>query len=196
MATATEPIVEPRPIPDVFSIQGKKYHRPTSTTLEQDAFVEVRLRDSGIKKQLKGFDLKTGDIGDLVEAVILEAFDRGVMYEILGGIFVPVGEPWSRAGALRTARAIAENADEEEKRVIFTFAAEVLFDFFKLAAVFLPTSQSSSRSTMTPGLADAGGDLRAGTESLSHEPSDPSAALRSTTTGRGTTSSESSPDGM
>ena len=146
MATAAEPVSDARPIPDVFTIQGRPYRRPTSTTTEQDAFVEVRLRDAGIKRLLKGFDPKAGDIGDLVEAVILEAFDRGVMYEILGGVFVAEGESWTKAGALRTARAIAETTDDDEKQMIFSFAADVLLDFFRLAAAFLPTSPRSSNS--------------------------------------------------
>lgn len=166
MGTATAPTNETveheaGQLPDAIKLHGRTFRRATSTSVDQDAYVTKRLRDSGLSGILDEFDPAKDDIAALNERIIWEAFERGVMYEVLAGILVEDGVPWSRATAAKNAKMMAEITDQAEKAPILSSAADFLFDFFAVAAAWSARSMSlltDARPTTTSGEHDEPGD--------------------------------------
>jgi hypothetical protein len=176
-------------LPATITLGGRTFRRAESTTVDQDAYVTKRLRDSGLAKMLSDFDPRTDDLLDLNERIIFEAYERGVMYEVLAGILVEDGVPWSRARAAANATMFADITDRAEKAAIVASAADFLFDFFTVAAAFSRRSGNLTRRGTDSGDRGENGNAPVtGQESPkpNERPTAASVAPTSTTTGNGT----------
>jgi hypothetical protein len=153
MEATTEAPAQPEEsaAPTTLTLAGRTFRRATSTTVDQDAYVTKRLRDSGLAKILDDFDPRTDDLLALNERIVWEAYERGVMYEVLAGILVEDGVPWTRSRAAANAAMIAARTDHAEKAVILTSSADFLFDFFTVAAAFSAGSGNLIRRGMGSG---------------------------------------------
>jgi hypothetical protein len=90
------------------------------------------------------FNPQTDKINTLIEAVILEAFEAGVLYEILGGMLVEDGVKWSRPYAMHNAKIFRDITDAGEKETMWDHVGGMIIDFLAIAARFSRISQSSS----------------------------------------------------
>jgi hypothetical protein len=185
----------PKPLPEVFRLEGRSFRHAVSTSAVQDVFVTRRLRQAGIAAALPT-DRLTSEADILrfaasFEDAIWAAFEAGIMYEILGGLLVEEGVVWTPAIALETAALIRSLTDPDEKDAIFEYAAEVLVSFFTRAAISRRTSLRSSIEAVTASTA-AAADLA----SREAQTSSGSAVTLPTTMASGTPSSGSAPDGM
>lgn len=131
---ATEPI----------KIAGKNFCFAEITTMDQDAYVIVRMRSAGLYELSVKFDPSKDDIGKLGEEIILRALESGALYEILAGILVETGVPWSRATAKANAELFGSITDPQDKKVVYENLATVVLDFLLVADVWSNGSLKSS----------------------------------------------------
>lgn len=161
----------------ILKIQGRTFKKAITTTIDQDAYVMKRMREFGLVEMAASFDPKTDDLNEFSQNLLMEAFETGKLYEILGGVLVEEGVKWSRKIAAESA-AIFENITElEDKEQLFSSIAAVLLDFLVAAATWSKHSLKSS---------DLGGVLRA-------VQSQPSAEIPNSMLESGMELSESSP---
>jgi len=187
-----EAVGDPAPaLPSAIILKGRTFRRATSTSVDQDAYVTKRLRDSGLSTILQSFDPAVDDIVSLNERIIWEAFERGVMYEVLAGVLVEDGVPWSRATAAKNAMLMAQITDPSEKAPILSSVADFLFDFFAVAAAWSSASMKSiGKARATASGRPTGGEADDGSAAAeSNRPDETtrdSVVIPSTTTANGT----------
>jgi hypothetical protein len=201
MSTAAVQLVADAPAsPETFTLNGRTYRRATaSMTVAQQVFVIGRLKRAGIATAGRvdiGDNAAAARLALQFENAIWAAFESGEMYEILGGLLLEPGATWSRQRALETAALIQTVTDPDESAAIFDYAADIVIDFFRLAASWNPTSPTSTLPTLDSDLARGASDPSSNTVSDGKSPtSSASAATPSTTTAPTTASSASSPHG-
>jgi len=127
-----------------FTLANRSFRAATNTTVDQDAFVIKRMRSAGLVKMWNDFNPKTDRPSSLMENVILEAFEAGVLYEILGGMLVEDNVKWSRPYALHNAKVFRDISDAGEKDTMWNHVGGMLIDFLAIAARFSRISPSSS----------------------------------------------------
>lgn len=131
-------------IPQVFQISGRTFRRVADErSVDQDAYVARRLRNPRVAAVMSRFDVDNETIRSLTEEVTWEAFESGVIYEILGGALIEDGVPWTRESAARTASLIKNNTDLGVRAVIFALAADIIIDFFRVAGIWSPITRKS-----------------------------------------------------
>jgi hypothetical protein len=174
METAAAPET---PQAHVFTIAGRTFRRSDSTQIDQDAYVMKRMREAGLVKMWDGFNPKTDTLSQLIEAIIFDAFERGVLWEILGGILVEDGIEWTRAIALANANTFRRVTDPIEKEALFANIADVLIDFLGNAAAWSATSPESLRATMQSAQHGGGDNSGAETPATTGQHSEDSEAI-------------------
>ncbi len=127
-----------------ISIAGRTFRYAEGTSMDQDGYVITRMKRAGLYDLASGFNMQTDDIGKLGEEMILQAFESGALYEILAGIFVEDGIPWSRKAAADNARFFGALTDPTDKKAIYAHLATVILDFLLVADAWSKGSLKSS----------------------------------------------------
>lgn len=126
------------------TLAGRIFRKATTTTIDQDAFVMKRMRDFGLVEFAASFDLEKDDMNAFSEKLLLQAFETGQLFEILGGVLVEEGVTWSRTVAMTNARFFETLTALEDKEQLFSSIAAVLLDFLVAAAAWSKHSQKFS----------------------------------------------------
>jgi hypothetical protein len=142
----------------VLTIQGRTFRKSQTTTVAQDAFVMKRMREFGLVEMAASFNPQKDDLNVFSEKLLLEAFETGQLFEILGGVLVEDGVKWSKKVALANAEFFENLTDIGDKEQLFGTIAGVLLDFLVAAAAW------SKRSLKSSTLGGVLPDLSRGTE--------------------------------
>lgn len=167
-------------------IAGRTFHRSGPTTLAHDAYILKRWRRFGLSSiapTLESGKRAPNDVlGTEIDRLIADAFESGLLYEVLAGMLVEEGIPWSVSWANDAVKVFAAITDADEKQIIYNSLSDIITDFFAHAVDWIVTSRKSSSSPDLP--------TAAPTSSLL-----PSEATLDTTMANGTPLSATLPDG-
>jgi hypothetical protein len=144
---ATSPVTPP--VERVMVLGGRTFRQSTVTTIDRDAYLSKRFRVSGLAAFSRTFDPATDDLNEFSEKLLWEAFESGVLYEILAGMLIQDGVRWTRKVAETNAAFFANLTDAADKHAIAERSGDILFDFLVLAAASRKTSPSTSETSET-----------------------------------------------
>lgn len=146
-AEATEPVTPPAE--RVMVLGGRTFRQSNVTTIDRDAYLSKRFRVSGLAAFSRTFNPATDDLNEFSERLLWEAFESGVLYEILAGMLIQDGVRWTRKVAEANAAFFANLTDAADKRAIAERSGDILFDFLVLAAASRKISPSTSGTSET-----------------------------------------------
>lgn len=127
-----------------MQLHGRTFEVVTTTTIQQDAFVIKRMRSMGMEEMVRSFDPATGNLDAFSERILLQAFEDGVLFEVLGGILLEPGVVWTPARALENAAFFATLTDETDKETLYGAIGQLVVDFLLSAAQWSKTFRRSS----------------------------------------------------
>jgi hypothetical protein len=113
------------------------------------------MRDFGLIEIASSFDVKKDDLNDFSEKLLLQAFETGKLFEILGGVLVEDGVAWTREVAAQNAHFFGTLTKVEDKEQLFSSIAAVLLDFLVAAAAWSTRSQRFSVAEAVGGLKES-----------------------------------------
>lgn len=154
----------------VMVIGGRTFRQSRVTTIDRDSYVIKRYRVSGLAAFSRTFEPAIHDLNEFAEKLLWEAYESGVLYEILAGVLVEDGVRWTRKVAEANAAFFANLTDPADKNAIAERSGDVLFDFLVIADASRKISLSTSGA-----MAERIGQTHAKDE-LHGEPSGASAA--------------------
>jgi hypothetical protein len=143
----TSPVTPP--VERVMVLGGRTFRQSTVTTIDRDAYLSKRFRVSGLAAFSRTFDPATDDLNEFSEKLLWEAFESGVLYEILAGMLIQDGVRWTRKVAETNAAFFANLTDAADKHAIAERSGDILFDFLVLAAASRKTFPSTSETSET-----------------------------------------------
>ena len=140
----------------IVTLGGRTFRQSSITTVDRDTYMMRRYRTSGLAAFVKTFNPATDTLDSFGEKVYFEAFESGVLYEILAGMLVEDGVQWTRKIAAANAAFFANVPTQADKLTIYELAADVMADFLRAAAELRQTFLSSSEPTESPTTIDGG----------------------------------------
>lgn len=188
----------------VFS-DGRVFHMTDGTTSSQDMWVMTRLDRAGLES-IAATHNTPEQLDTLAIKLIEAAYENGTLYEILAGMYVEAGVPWTRENAIANAQYFANLRASQDKTALQGSVASILLMYFVsgLASktTFLkysgtPESDASPElSTESPSSAIQQPDSSSPSAPSASVPSDVLDILRAagSTVVTGTSSPEKSPD--
>jgi hypothetical protein len=133
---------------DVVTLGGRRFREITRPSFNQDIWVMRHARVAGITSVLDGASSTTSDDPEALVARVLErALEGDHMVNLLAGVLVEDGAPWSRDRAEANAQFFGGLTDPAEKEILQTRWLIWLANFFAGGAASLVRSLSSSPQT-------------------------------------------------
>lgn len=132
-------------------IQGRTFEIATVTTIEQDAFAMRRLRTMGLMEMVATFDPLKSNINAFSEKLLLEAFESGLLFEVLGAILVEQSVPWTKESGIANATFFRTLTNPDDKSVLYDGIGQILADFLISAARMLRIGSPNSSGSQARG---------------------------------------------
>lgn len=133
---------------------GRVFHIIEGTTSKQDMWVMTRLDRAGLEAIAQTYNTPE-QLDTLAVKLVEEAYEKGLLYEVLAGILVEENVKWSREHALENAEYFSNLTNPADKAAIQGPIASILLLYFasglasKLTS--LKSSAESEGSEVSPG---------------------------------------------
>jgi hypothetical protein len=166
-----------------ITVGGRTFRPSASTTFKQDIFVMSLVTEAGLEDIAAKFKEGNFDIDEVAQKIIITAFTRGKLFELLGAVMEEEGTDWTIERAKANAEFFANLRSTEDKLALRGSIVAVILGFFVSG---LLASRNSTISLTSEQSYDRNGVI---VPSVAPTPS-PEATSTSVT---GTASSENSP---
>lgn len=131
-------------------IEGRTFRALTTTTFEQDLFIMRRMKEARIPALIDEATKHPERLDEITSDIILVAYESGVLFELMGGIYLEDGKKWSVKGSLANAEFFMNITDQEEKQKLTEPITAVIVGFFMNARGSSTILLSSSASSEKP----------------------------------------------
>lgn len=135
----------------ILTVSGRTFRSGGPTTLAHDAYILKRWRAFGLAALAPQIEraepMSTGTLEAEMDRLIADAFESGLLYEIMAGMLVEDGAVWSVAQAANVAAFFGGVTDATEKQAVYDKLSDILTDFFAHAVGWLVTSRKYSTGT-------------------------------------------------
>jgi hypothetical protein len=139
-------------LPDVeITVQGRTFRPAKRTTIAQDMYARKMLKVAGLETFVQHINLRTFDLDELAEEIILTAYETGVLFNVLAGLLVEDGVQWTRERAEETALFFEQVSDPDDKNALLQPIAGVVLSFFVNAIGSIETSETVSLTPQSQG---------------------------------------------
>jgi hypothetical protein len=172
-----------------ITVAGRTFRASTSTTFKQDIYVMSLVTDSGLEDIATKFKAGNFDIDVVAQQIIIQAFTRGKLFELLGAVMEEEGVDWTIERAKANAEFFASLRASEDKVALRGSIVAVILGFFVsglLASRTLTTSLTSEQSDPDAGPTsspEVSSTSAAGTASSGNLPDSTSPATASSSDG-------------
>lgn len=132
-----------------ITVGGRTFRPSTSTTFKQDIYVMSLVDEAGLDGIAKQFKEGNFDIDDVAQKIIITAFTRGKLFELLGAVMEEEGVAWSIEASKANAEFFAGLRAMEDKTALRGSIVAVILGFFVsglLASRSSTTSLTSEQS--------------------------------------------------
>jgi hypothetical protein len=149
-------------------IAGRTFARTGPTSMAHDAYLMKRWRRFGLSTLApivsSGKRAPEEVIGAEIDRLIVDAFESGLLYEVLAGMLVEQGVEWSPEWAAEATTFFSKITAKTDKTIIYESLSDIITDFFAHAVDWIVTSRSSSSPTaITPSAETSGSEATLGT---------------------------------
>lgn len=167
-----------------IELQGRMFFPSKDTTFEQDIYVMSVMQDAGLQEMAAKFDVdKLDRLDETAEGIIIHAFNKGKLFEMLGAVLEEENVEWSIEDAKDNAAFFSKLRNPEDKKQLRGAIVSVILGFFVSGLLSYKTSQTSLSGSSPSNL------------DVSLSPSKTLLPEDSISSERGAESSENSPDG-
>lgn len=125
-------------------LQGRTFEVAIVTTIEQDAFAMRRLRTMGLMEMVASFDPQKSNLNVFSETLLLQAFESGLLFEVLGAVLVEKDVPWTRETGIANSTFFRTITDNKDKSTLYEGIGDILVAFLIDAARLLRKDFPSS----------------------------------------------------
>lgn len=130
-------------VTDLFDVGGVTYRIIGELTFEHDLYLMALIDEMGLRDP-RVLLRPDATQAEQATALLMHVYRTGRTFELLGGLFVPDGVPWSPAVSKETATRLAAATAPAEKAKLMGALSVALLGFFESALASLQTSPAPS----------------------------------------------------